>query len=278
MAEVETEDAKLVIRVLRALNDWSQEELAEKARFAPSSVRRWETDGGASWKSLAQLAEGAGVPAYVLEGALLPTLHFVRTIAFSNADDLTRYETLEATVAYCAEKAAEMTRGYLRSNYEQVIERARARRAAAAADAWRPIPKHRKEAEVLWECLADCTAAERDVLLNFDDEYHRWALVERIADQVIAEGQQDPMKALDLANLAFRIAAVVPGEEAWTDRVKGYAVAAQGHARRVAGLMEEAGATFTLAVDLWNRGAAMPGLLEEEGFQALLRERESATH
>ena len=95
-------------------------------------------------------------------------------------------------------------------------------------------------------------------------EFHSWALCERICAESERAAAADAKRALDLADLALRVATQVPGEEGWRSRVQGYAWAFVGNARRVAGDLSGADDAFSRSNLLWkSAGKSESGLLDE---------------
>jgi transcriptional regulator with XRE-family HTH domain len=273
VAEIEPEDAKVLLRFLRALQDWSQGDLAERSGIAEASIRRYESGEAApSEETVERLADAARVPSYLLHGSLLSALHFVRKVAFPDPDDLTDYQRIEESVEWSAREAAELARGHFRKSWIRAVLEEEARKAEEDANAWRPTSEHREESSLLWERLESCTLDERAFLIDHTTTFQSWALAEKIADQVIDEAKRNPARALEWAELAVEVALRVAGEEGWPERVRGYAYGALALAQRAAGKADDAAGTVILAARHWELGATLPGLLDEERFRALLGE------
>ncbi|HKI03231.1 MAG TPA: helix-turn-helix transcriptional regulator [Thermoanaerobaculia bacterium] len=122
----------------------------------------------------------------------------------------------------------------------------------------------RREAEELWTRLKTATRQERRDLVTFLPEFQSWALAVRVCEASVRAAADKPEAALELADLALRIAEQVLGEEGWRCRVKGYVWAHVANARRVANDFAGADEAFARAWDLWRAGAAVdPDLLPE---------------
>jgi tetratricopeptide (TPR) repeat protein len=116
------------------------------------------------------------------------------------------------------------------------------------------VQKARREAEELWERLKRYSPRERRILVDSAREFQNWALCERLCAESERAAAADAGRAWDLADLALRVAARVPGEESWRSRVQGYAWAFLGNARRVASNLPGAEEAFFRAWDFWRSG------------------------
>ncbi len=122
----------------------------------------------------------------------------------------------------------------------------------------------RQEADFLWSKLKRRKPAERRVLVEDSKRFRTWALCEKVAAESIEAAGNDPREALELAELALRIAERVPGEQAWRWRLEGYAGVHIANARRVCGDLRGADQDIARAKKLWEAGASGdPGLLNE---------------
>lgn len=127
-----------------------------------------------------------------------------------------------------------------------------------------PAAGDRAAAAALWASMAECTPAERQMLVEELDEYQSWALCEQVAAESARKAPDHPREALELAGLALLIAERIPGEPRWGLRVQGYAWAHVGNARRACDDPAGAEEALRLARQLWEAGATGdPGLLSE---------------
>jgi tetratricopeptide (TPR) repeat protein len=136
----------------------------------------------------------------------------------------------------------------------------------------------RQQARALWERLKRRDAAQRRLLVEKVGEFRNWALCELLCEESIKAAGDSADRALDLANLALRVAELAPGDAAWRQRVQGYAWAHVGNARRVKGDLPAADEAFGRAQKLWSAGAVGDsGLLNEARVlglrSSLLREQ-----
>ncbi|MFL6262172.1 MAG: helix-turn-helix domain-containing protein [Thermoanaerobaculia bacterium] len=133
----------------------------------------------------------------------------------------------------------------------------------------------RQQARTLWERLKPRDAAQRRLLVEKVAEFRNWALCELLCEESVKAAGDSADRALDLANLALRVAELAPGEEAWRQRVQGYAWAHVGNAWRVKGDLPASDEAFARCQKLWSAGASGDsGLLNEArvlGLEASLR-------
>jgi transcriptional regulator with XRE-family HTH domain len=124
--------------------------------------------------------------------------------------------------------------------------------------------QHRQRADFLWSRLKRRPAEERLALVEDSKRFRGWALCERVAAESIAAAPNHPRQALELAEMALRIADLTPGPEIWRWRLQGYAWAHVGNARRVCNDLPGAEEAMARAWKLWEAGVpGDPGLLEE---------------
>jgi tetratricopeptide (TPR) repeat protein len=143
----------------------------------------------------------------------------------------------------------------------RVIEQASTRVAKRVLDATRSAltgrlradraRQSRQEAEEQWERLKRYSPRDRRLLVEGAKEFQTWALCERLCAESEKAAAADANRALDLADLALRVAVLIPGEEGWRSRVQGYAWAHVGNARRVASDLPGADDAFARTRKLW---------------------------
>src|SRR5690349_8872013 len=122
----------------------------------------------------------------------------------------------------------------------------------------------RRQAAALWEQLKAATRQDRRDAVEIYPEFRSWALAERVCHESERAAAHRADQALELADLALRMASRVPGEAAWRSRLQGYAWAYVANARRVANDFDGADKAFARAWDLWQAGSGIaPDLLPE---------------
>ncbi|HEV2855133.1 MAG TPA: helix-turn-helix transcriptional regulator [Thermoanaerobaculia bacterium] len=251
------EALKLLVYLLRRLRGWSQEELAAAAGIDASSVSHYERGKTVpSWKTVERLAAAVGLSKPFVEACLLPALNAALRLAGPLSEpDLSGLDEpgpdLERALA-----------GSVRSAVAAFLATLEER------EPWErtgpPAPEDREQALELWSRLEPCKPEERRFLVETCREFQGWALAERLCHESSEAASDRPERALELADLAHKVAVLATREEAWRWRLEGYTLAFLGNARRVASDLKEAEATFAHAWKLWKAGAqAAPGLLPE---------------
>lgn len=126
--------------------------------------------------------------------------------------------------------------------------------------------EHRREAAVLWERLRKESPRNRRLLVEGRRDYQTWSLAELLCDESRNAAAGDAREALELAELALRIAELAPGSEAWCARLQGYCWPHVGNARRVGSNLPGADQAFGRGQQLWQTGVGGdPGRLLDEG-------------
>jgi len=121
----------------------------------------------------------------------------------------------------------------------------------------------RRQAAELWERLKGRSRSARIALVEEDPKYQSWALVEKLCTESVRAAAGVPRVAVELAELALRVAERVTGDAVWRSLLAGYAWAHIGNARRVASNLPGAEEAFRLAWKLWKEGSAADiGLLD----------------
>lgn len=126
------------------------------------------------------------------------------------------------------------------------------------------VEEHRREAGELWEELRRLPARDRVARVEAEPGFQTWALCERLCAESEKAAGDHAGRALELAELALRVATLLSGAEAWRSRVQGYAWAFVGNARRVASRLDAAEEAFERSRELWQAGGdAEAGVLDE---------------
>jgi transcriptional regulator with XRE-family HTH domain len=228
------EDVRVLVTLLRRLRGWSQAEMAARSGVNKSSLSEFEKGKAVPARAtLERLATAAGVPMWVVDGALSPVLAFARQIMVGAAgpspdwipalDDASRGEALSA-----AERIA--LAQFLGAAAETGDEAAAAGEpeGSAAADPWallpgaaRGIPVLAAELGAAFERLIECACAES-----------------------VRAAAHDARQALALARLARQVAELAPGEEAWRSGLQSKAWAFEANALRTAAELRSADAAL----------------------------------
>jgi tetratricopeptide (TPR) repeat protein len=126
------------------------------------------------------------------------------------------------------------------------------------------LQQAQEAAERQWEYLKNLPARDRRVLVEGGREYKSPALVVRLCNESEKAAAADSARALELAELSVRGAELTPGEEAFRQRLQGFAWAFLGNARRVAGDLPAADKAFSHFQRLWRAPSPTDlGLLED---------------
>jgi transcriptional regulator with XRE-family HTH domain len=253
-----------LLRVLRALHNWTQADLAEAAGLNASTIFRLESDPPERYEESVEAASrAAGILRSTLHGLLLPTVEVLLAEIANPLDPNGEEGEASPLTSALALEGLERERTLL------VLAQIRAMRDSAAANAWYPLPEHRAAAPALWARLEKYGPEEQSFLIDEVKDFHCWALAEHLAHLSEAvEG--DPARAIELAATAMHVASKTQGAEAWLARLRGYvrafqALALRGEGREVGEALE----AIRVARSLWDEGAAAPEILDQTRFIAV---------
>jgi len=245
-------DARLAMILLRSLRYWDQGELARAAGIAPSQISAYDRGERAIPRDvLERIAAAAGFPLPLLD-PLLRSLRSFRAAASGRSRITGRlFDEMYAGMVELIEEGLQAAMRIVSSDGDDFLEWNRP-----------PSAEDREKAAELWKRMVPRTPAQRKVLVDDVEEFQSWALCERVAAESGAVASSDPRQALELAELARRIAGLVPGTETWRRRLQGYAWAHVSHARQAQGNATAAGEALSTARKLWKAGEpGDPGLL-----------------
>ena len=138
-----------------------------------------------------------------------------------------------------------------------------------------PCQEDRTAARALWTRIQAWPRSHQYRELRQAPTDHRWALCEALCLESQRLCAADPPQAAAVAELALKVVDRVPGEEEWRAKLRGFAWAHVGNARRAEGNLPAAEKAFLSADRFWKAGGdAQYGLLEEGfllAFKASLR-------
>src|SRR6185295_1429414 len=250
------EDAAAVTRVLRAPRGWTQREHAQRAGIHPSALSKHE-GGGAKLprEQLERLAAAAEVPLAFAELFVASDRILKGSGGGSNGGDLAA-EIACRLAALLAPALPALASRPARPE-EPVLDDTAARAVAAAQ----------------WVRLAKLTSRQRRLVIEHGREYQTEALCARLCDESEQAAAESAAQALDLAELARRVAELAPGSAARRALREGYAWGFIGNGRRVANLLPAADAAFATSRVHQARGAG-----EESGLldRARVLDREAS--
>ncbi|MFL6194476.1 MAG: tetratricopeptide repeat protein [Thermoanaerobaculia bacterium] len=240
----------LALAVLRSSQGWTQKLLGHASGVPSSVVSDYERgQKNLNRERLEHLAAFLGFTPEDVE-VLISFLRWFRPappgsvpVGLSPAD----VREIEHAAATVGQLATENARDHL----------TRALQAARAAEA-------RRQAEEGWKTLKLYSPRERMSRVDHVAAFQTWAMCERLCAESVRAAAADARRAVELAELALRVAGRIAGEEPWRSRVQGYAWAHVGNARRVASQLPEADQAFDRAWKLWRAsGGTDPDWLKE---------------
>lgn len=249
MREIEdNEDLRLAVAMLRALRGWSQAELAEAAGVGTRTVSRYESGAQTpSWGTFEQIVAAVGVPILMVDG-LLSWISMARSALDGGSGS-----GISDPVAQATAELTHAIRQLVRSALEE----------SDLLNPDRPGEPDRRNAAELWAVLEPYPLKDQIFLVEAASEYQRWALCELICDKSLVATADQPERAVELAELAVRVAELTPGGEGWKQRTRGYALAHLAEAHRAASDLATARDLMERARILWDAGKlADPGLYD----------------
>jgi transcriptional regulator with XRE-family HTH domain len=246
------EDMRVAVVFLRSLREWDQQELAAAAGLSASSISRYESgDVPVSPQALERIAMAVGLPLRRLS-RVFTWIRSARTAVESARAPDNRERMAEAIAGELTENVADL----LHSAAALALDGLPWPETGPGEAAGPPLAADRRRAPALWEALERRTASERRVLIEDAREFRIWALCELLCAESAQAAAGSADRAVELAELALRIAERVTGEESWRRRLQGYAWAHVGNARRVRGDQAGAEEAFARSAKLWETGAA----------------------
>jgi tetratricopeptide (TPR) repeat protein len=127
-----------------------------------------------------------------------------------------------------------------------------------------PSAADRELAAQLWLRLEPHNARQRLAMVQEIEDFQSWALCEAAAAKSIDMAPSSPANALELAELALRIAELCPGDEWLRLSARGFAWFHIANARRVTNDLRVSDAALATAVSFWEAAApGNPGLFDE---------------
>jgi transcriptional regulator with XRE-family HTH domain len=245
MAKVgSAEDLKVAVSFLRSLRGWNQKELAEASGVDRALISQYEQGKKVpSQRTLEKLVAAVGIPFTLFED-ILPFIRLVRSLLAGDIPD----------------EEAVLAAGPLALSINDVVHTAMAEALAGLSLLTQPerdpaAESARIQAEEQWRRLSRRPAREQQLLMEGAREFQTWAMCERLCVESEEAAAHDPGRALELAELALKVAHLVPGSEGSRSRLQGYVWAFIGNARRAAGDRSAASEAFAQARRLWTAGS-----------------------
>jgi transcriptional regulator with XRE-family HTH domain len=250
MPNAVNENLGIVLWFLRRGQGWSQTRLGEAAKINPNLINAYEQGRKApSRERLERLISFMGLPPEVVDETL-ERLEANRAAgrAPASAGGLSpsrrRIESVAARVGRMAHEFSRSALSLLALEGEAIPAREEARRA--------------------WAGLETRPADERLAVIEDATEPPSWALCELVCAKSIEMAPSSPAQALELADLALRIAERCAGDEWLRKRTQGYAWFHVANARRAANGLPGSAVALETALKLWEAGApGDPGLFDK---------------
>jgi transcriptional regulator with XRE-family HTH domain len=237
----------LIARILRAFSGKSQEDFGDDTGLHPTTVSNIERGEEEPMpETMEALAAGVGLT--VEKGAdilrFCETLQRQRLRPGRDPGDL--FEGLEKTV---------------RLRTDLLVERLL--RLPLPGES--PGPEDRRHATERMAVLRKLAEPTRRLLVQVDEDYRTWAVVEQAVEASAEAEAENPREARAWARLAVEIAQNMRGTEDWRNRVQGLALAQEARVLKAAG-DRNAAATFEEAKKLWCAGSDPGQLLDAGGM------------
>jgi transcriptional regulator with XRE-family HTH domain len=241
----------VVLAFLRTERGWTQKELAQAAGISDKMLSRYETGRTHPSRELVESLIGLmGLGPEEIEAGLFAVQQIRLNGEEASASDAptpAERRAIERAAAVAGREVATATRSELMRHVRLL-----------------KIQQAQETADRLWEYLKSLSARDRRVLVEGGREYKSPALVVRLCKESEKAAAADSARALELAELSVRGAELTPGEEAFRQRLQGFAWAFFGNARRVAGDLPAADKAFSHFQRLWRAPSPTdPGLLED---------------
>jgi tetratricopeptide (TPR) repeat protein len=218
-------------------------ELAKKSGRSRQLITRWETEQEPSWETLVDLT--VRVMQYELDDVLGLVYALSRALGRLPRVPSSPIAISEEELRAIRRATGPLGRAATDSQVDLMIRSLRAEM----------VREERAEAEE--RCRILLRANEKMRLLYIQEKsYQTWAVAERLSEMSEQAAGQSARLALELANLACKVAETIPGEEAWRARVLGFCLAFLANAWRVAGEPKKAEEIFVRALDHWRQGEA----------------------
>ncbi len=228
----------IVLRTGRRLKPY---ELADKAGKSRQLITQWETKKEPSWESLVELT--VVVMGYDLEEVLGVVYALSRAMGVLRVP-ASPIAVSEEELRDIRRVAGPLGRAATDSQEDLLIRGLRAEKVREA----------RKEAEELCKTLLRSTEKMRRLYVEQSKSFQTWQVAVRLSELSAEAAGRTARMAVELAELAQRVAELIQGDEKWRARVLGFCLAFVANAWRVAGDLEKAEAIFLRALELWSQG------------------------
>lgn len=220
------------------------EELAKKSGRSRTLITRWETKQEPSWEILVELT--VEVMGYDLGDVLGLVYALSRAFGLLPQVPASPIAVTKEELRAIRRVTGSLGRVATDSQEDLIVRALRAEKVRQA----------RLEAEGLCKTLLQARGRIKRLYIEESETYQTWAVAERLSELSVQAAGRSAKLALEIAELAQRVAELMPGEEIWRARVLGFCLAFLANAWRVAGEPKKAEEIFLRALDLWNQGEA----------------------
>ena len=252
------QNARLVYVLLLYEADEDQAGFAALTRTSPGQVSLYvRGERRVPEEVLERAAVTTRFPVHLLRPARRAVRSFRVAARGWSRTDRAFAETLATDLLACTGEALEVI---LPAGKDTLPERV----ASASAD------QDREAAAELWQKLERRNARQRLALIEEVEAFRTWAMCELVSAKSVEMAPSSPAQAVELAELALRIARRCPGEEWLRQRAQGYAWFHLANARRATSDLPGSVAALAPAIRLWEAGASGdPGFFNETIVLAL---------
>jgi len=269
-----------VLAVLRATLNLTQSDLARRSKVKRASISEYErgvTTPDAS--TLARLLAAMGFRWSALDFGAWFIAHLKAECGADDAPHTVEPAALESILteatklraeAAAMSKAAERVGCLAKLLDSDGAGEGHLQGALPESLARRPTPEDRTAARALWARAATLSRTRQEEAVCTAPPEIAWALSELLALESQGLCGDDPLRAASLAELALSAASRVGGD-AWSAKLRGFAWAHIGNARRAHGDLRDSDRAFMSADPLWEAGAAAPWRMLEDGVFFFLK-------
>jgi transcriptional regulator with XRE-family HTH domain len=244
MAGDESSRVAAMFRVLRALRNWNQRQLAEAVGIDPSRISAYER--GEVGQPARELLERAAAVARISYAFLEQTVISAERLIASSGDRRAEGSITEAASQAVADHAGPSLAAFAELIAPRAGESEDEHFGAAKVD---PVAEEESgsQAAVLWGQLAPLTSRQRRILVEDCREFRNASLWRRLCAESRKAASRSAREALDIATLAVRLSRLLPGSTASLTYREAIGTAFVGNARRVANDLPGADAAFARA-------------------------------
>ncbi|HKV07461.1 MAG TPA: helix-turn-helix domain-containing protein [Thermoanaerobaculia bacterium] len=229
------------LRFLRFSKGWSGGDLAEAFDVSPSLISDYEKGAKPlSRERLEGLLGPLDVPGEAIDAALLalellnPDEEVPPNPGDPTPEERRRIVRAAARIGACVTRE-------IRTGLTCAVRESR-------------LEEDRRRAGEVWDVLRQLSPKERKAVVDVGGEYLGWAVCERLCEESAKAAADKAERAVELADLALRLADRTPGPE--STPLQGYAWAFVGNARRVQGNLPDANEAFRRSHEIWQKDAA----------------------